>query len=112
MSSKRVVGRSKDAVVGLKIVRTPKQVGRMLQAKLYNRRIKCRLLTDGSYEFSFKRYVPNQEIQRHGMRLTEEALCTMLQMVAQIKQANPKENRTGHLVDGPVPPVVQPPNPI
>lgn len=82
-------GRSLHPVVGMKIVRTPKQVGRSLQAKLHNRRIKCRLLTDGSYEFSFKRYVPNQEIQQHGLRLTEEALCAMLQLVARIKQANP-----------------------
>ena len=96
-------------LVGLKIVRTPKQIGRVLQAKLHNRRIKCRLLTDGSYDFSFKKYVPGNEIQQHGIRLTEEALCTMIQLVARIKQANPANlARESASVDQHS--VVQPPN--
>jgi len=105
-SQPQAVVRSQHELVRFQIPRMAKPVGRVLLCRMKNRRIKCQALSDGSYSFYFKRYSKDQGAIGESIRLSEEALCHMMAMVGAIKRSNPTENRTGHLVDGTVPPVV------
>ena len=76
-------------------IRPAKPVGIPLMKKLRNRRVLCRMLSDGSYEFKFRRYVRGYGVSVEGIRLTEEAVCAMFTLVAAVKQSNQQISRDG-----------------
>lgn len=77
-------------------IRPAKPVGIPLVKKLRNRRVLCRMLSDGSFEFKFRRYVRGYGVSVEGIRLTEEAVCAMFTLVAAVKQSNPTGLETVH----------------
>lgn len=61
-----------------------------LKIKLYNRRIKGFMFADGSFQFNFKRFIPETgETSLQQIHLSSEAFAVMSYMVGKLRSNHP-----------------------
>lgn len=88
MSAPQVKAVASDALLAFRIWRPAKQVGCAMAVRLKNRRVICRMLSDGSFQYRFKRYMPGYGINTQEICLSEEAIGAMMSLMVKIKKAN------------------------
>lgn len=89
MTSDKPQAVASNALLAFRISRPAKQVGGALAVRLKNRRVICRMLSDGSFQYRFKRYMPGYGINTQEVVLSEEAVAAMATLMLRLKKANP-----------------------
>lgn len=72
----------------MKIPRQPKPVGVTLKARLHNRRVLCRQLDNGHFDFLLKRFDPEVGFVSTPIRLSPDALDAMHGIAKAVRIAN------------------------
>lgn len=78
------------------------------ECRMYNRRVRGILLTDGTIVWRFKRLNEQHEVEKHVVRLSRDAVIAMFRIMAELDAPKPKTtkeswNRTRTTHIGPTP---------